>query len=383
MKNRLIYAASESCADLWYEAGFAAPDPFLWFETASGRGVCVSALEFGRAQKQCRPGTQVIDTGKLSETLGVKIPARSKLNRSSWLAQMVGIVSRAKGVRVWNVPADFPLEAARQLEAAGLRLKVLSPFSPGRSIKRPDEIEAIRRSERLAEAGLAAADALLADAVIAKDGTLKRGSDILTAEMLQGAINAEIARLGGSAQGTIAAPGPQGADPHQTGHGPIRAGEPIVIDIFPRDQKSGYFGDLTRTRVKGQAPEQVMRTYETVLTAQRQVLSKLKAGVRGCEMQLLTEEIFQQAGYETGADPATGVYHGFFHSLGHSVGMEIHEGPGLSRRKEPPLAAGNVVTVEPGLYYPEWGGIRIEDTVAITKDGIDNLAVAPKHLLIP
>ncbi len=378
--NRIIYAASELCADLWYESGFAAPDPFLWFQTEQETAVVVSPLELGRAQKQCRPGTTVIDAKLLRQHFNL---APDSADTPQTTSRNILTISHALGVKRWSVPETFPLALARKLEKAGLKLDIVAPFSPLREVKIASEIEAIRHSEQLAEAGMAAADALLQKSTIGKDDWLFVDGVQLTAEMLQGAINGEIARLGGVAAGTIAAPGPQGADPHQVGHGPIKAHQPIVIDIFPRDTVTGYHGDLTRTRVKGQAPEVVQKAYDTVLAIQTKVLETLRPGVLGRDMQKMVSDYFQSAGYETKADPATGVYQGFFHGLGHGLGMEIHEYPHLNARVEPPLVPGNVVTVEPGLYYPEWGGIRIEDSVAITANGIDNLATITKALVIP
>ncbi|MBO4618834.1 MAG: aminopeptidase P family protein [Victivallales bacterium] len=379
--SRLIYASSEQSADLWYVTGFNVPDPILWFQVGELSAIVVGSLELGRAQKQCKPGVTVIDAAKLREFFHLPEETEEE-KKCHWFVKQVSAVAQGTGENTWEVPERFPLVFGDLLREAGFTVKTQWNFCPERAVKSPEEIEKIRHSERLAEAGLAQADGMLRSATIGDDGFLHLGGHILTAEELRSAIDLEITRLGGLAQGTITAPGPQGADPHQHGEGPIKANEPIVMDIFPRDQATGYFGDLTRTRVKGKASEVVHKAYETVLTAQEKVLTSLKAGVQGKEMHNMVVENFKAAGYETGTDPQTGVYHGFFHSLGHSVGLEIHEGPGLSAGEDRAMVAGNVVTDEPGLYYPEWGGIRIEDTVAVTETGVDNLAVAPKFLEI-
>ncbi len=379
--SRLIYASSERSANLWYVTGFNVPDPILWFQSGELSAIVVGSLELGRAQKQCRPGVTVIDAAKLRDFFHLP-PETAEEAKRHWFVKQVHAIAQGTGETAWEVPEDFPLVFGDLLRESGLTITTNWNFCPERAVKSPEEIEKIRHSERLAEAGLAQADAMLRSATIEHDGFLHLGGHILTAEELRSAIDLEITRLGGLAQGTITAPGPQGADPHQHGSGPIKANEPIVMDIFPRDQQTGYFGDLTRTRVKGKASDVVRKAYETVLSAQEKVLAHLKAGVQGKEMHNLVVEAFKAAGYETGADPATGVYHGFFHSLGHAVGLEIHESPSLSPGEERLMVAGNVVTDEPGLYYPEWGGIRIEDTVAVTETGVDNLAVAPKFLEI-
>ena len=218
---------------------------------------------------------------------------------------------------------------------------------------------------------------VLRGAAVAPDGTLLWNGETLTAETLRSEIDIAIARRGGCAAGTIAAPGRQGADPHCVGFGPIRAGEPIVLDVFPRSRDTGYYGDLTRTLAKGAVPEEVRRAFATVQEAQQLAFGAIRAGVPGRDPHLAVARLFEERGYETStATPA----HGFFHGLGHSIGLDIHESPSLSPRNARPLEAGNVVTVEPGLYYPEWGGIRIEDDVLVTEDGCERLSSFPVFL---
>lgn len=379
---RLIYAASNRCAPLLYESGFNAEDPFLWFATDKINAMAVSSLELGRARKQCRPGVRVIDSGKLRQELGLP-PAAETAGAVPGTARRIAIVAEATEERHWQVPADFPLALARELEnECGLTLTPVSDFCPARRIKTMAEIEAIRRAQRLAEAGLAKADAILAASEIGNDGLLYCNGEILTAEHLRGEINAEIVRRGGNPSGTITAPGSQGADPHQAGTGPIAAHSPVVMDIFPRDEQSGYFGDLTRTRVKGHASDEIRKAYQTVLNAQEAALAMLKPGMECASVHNMVAGYFQKQGYQSGYDASSGAYYGFFHGLGHSVGLEIHEEPGLRPPDHTVLQCGHVVTVEPGLYYPAWGGIRIEDTVALTENGVDNLTTAGKFLEI-
>lgn len=370
---RLIFAASESCADLYYESGFSAPDPFLWYACSGHSAVVVSSLEFGRAQKQCRPGTKVICTEDLQLRFGLrKDPGSSAL-------EQICAVSRALGQRHWQVPDDFPLGLAQKLARRRIQLETKSPFSPQRAIKSATEIEAIAEAVRLAETGLARAETILRESHISKDNLLYWQNEVLSAEILRGEIDARIALAGGVAQGTICAPGAQGADPHQAGYGPIRAHQPIVLDIFPRSKKSGYHGDLTRTLVKGKASDCVWRAFDAVLEAQQNALYALKPGVSGKDIHQVVVDLFEAKGFETvtggGAMPR-----GFFHSTGHGLGLEIHEAPSLSLRNEDPLQAGHVVTVEPGLYYPEWGGVRLEDVAALSENGCRNLTSYPIFL---
>lgn len=367
---RLIYAASENCAELWYESGFSAPDPFLWFQISGQRAIVVSSLEFSRAQKECSAGTEVICTEDLKTRFGLRdAPAYSA-------SEHICAISRSLGVRHWQVPDNFPLGLAQKLTKRRIRLSTLTPFSRQRAIKTEKEIAAIQEGVQLAETGLQRAESILRQSRIGKENLLFWQDKILTAEILRGEIDAEIARAGGIAQGTICAPGRQGADPHQIGTGVIHAHEPIVLDIFPRSKRSGYHGDLTRTIVKGKASDCVWGAFEAVQQAQKNALQALKPGVSGKEIHQGVVNLFKKKGFETvtggGVTPR-----GFFHSTGHGLGLEVHEAPTLSLRNEAPLQAGNVVTIEPGLYYPEWGGIRLEDVAVLTNNGCRNLTTAP------
>lgn len=371
---RLIYAASENCADQLYLAGLAAPDPFLWFQAPACCAMVVSALEVSRAVKQGRSGVEVVPSGELHRRLGLRRPV------AGGAAAQIVAIARALGVKTWQVPADFPLGLAREVQRHRIRLIPTSPFCPERLCKNATEIAAIRAGVGLAAAGMERAFQVLRQSTIGADGLLHWQGTPLLAETLRGEINAEVARSGGSAAGTIAAAGTQGADPHQTGNGPIPAHVPIVLDIFPRHHDSGYYGDLTRTVVRGKASDTVWSAFACVRDAQAKALAALRPGVTGAAVHELVEQHFSAAGYVTelgGLAPR-----GFIHSTGHGLGLAVHEAPSLSRRQTTPLQPGQVVTVEPGLYYPEWGGVRIEDVAAICADGSENLTGLPVFLEI-
>ena len=376
---RLIWAGSENCADLLYMTGFLAEDPFLYLATEEMAFVIVSSMEVERARQQAHKSVQVLS---YDEAAGLW---HSKGKHPTSTASLVSAFTRKFGVKHWEVPFDFPLGMHDILTSRlGTRADILrskGAFCPQRDVKSSDEVEKVRDAQRLAETGLARALAILEAASVGKDGILLWQRKPLTAEILKAEINIAIARQGGLAKGTIAAPGTQAACPHNTGTGPIYANVPIVFDIFPRCEATGYFGDLTRTVVKGKVTREVKRAFQTVWDAQRKVLDSLRPGVTGAAIQKMVEEFFEKRGYKT--DLTADVPFGFIHSVGHGVGLEIHESPTISRRGLMPLMAGNVVTDEPGLYYPAWGGVRIEDTVAITNDGCDNLSSVSVQLEIP
>jgi len=375
IKGRLLYAASESCADMLYETGFSAPDPFLWYAVHDESTAVVNVLEIGRAVKQCRPGIQVMSFQEAARRWG--LPGAGRPTLTSYILAM----ARHVGVTTWEVPMDFPYGIAAELLKLGLKLHPTPNFSPGRACKTAAEIRHLKTGVQLAEKGLARALDILRQATIGPDDVLLWQGEHLSSETLRGAIDAEIARCGGTASHTIAAHGRQAADPHHEGSGTIRAHTPIVLDIFPRDHASGYFGDLTRTVVKGRAPEIVARAYQAVHQAQQTALNMLRPGVTGEAVHRAVMEQLTADGFLTdlNAEPPQG----FFHSTGHGLGLEVHELPRLSTASSDPLLVGNVVTVEPGLYYPDWGGVRLENVAAITPEGAEDLTDAPFGLEIP
>ncbi len=373
---KLIYAASETCADLLYASNFPAPDPFLWFTIGTETFLIVSALEIGRARKQARRGLTVLSLPEARARW--QVPDKTK---DGMATALIAAVTRTEDVNEWQVPNDFPLSLARKLEEHSLRLTPQDELFPERRRKQPDEIEKIRQGVELAEAGLAVALDILRDARTDADGHLTWQGTILTAERLRGAIGAAIAGLGGTAAHTITAPGPQGADPHQPGTGPIRAGEPIVIDIFPRVDATGYHGDLTRTVVKGKAQPIVTRAFTAVHEAQRAAIRQVKAGVKASVVHAAAAAVLAKHGFRTNANAA--VPYGFFHGTGHGLGLQVHEAPRVNEKSDDILESGNIVTIEPGLYYPEWGGIRLEDVVAVRQEDAENLTRADIFLEIP
>ncbi len=358
---RLLIADSEKSADMLYATGLFVPDPFVWCEVNGQRMVIVSPLEYGRAVKQVRPGTRVYGQDEANRLFGIE---GRKLS-----AQAVGI-SRHFQVQEWEVPRDFPLGLAEELRAQGIDCRCSEQaFFPERECKLPDEIEKIREGVRLAEHGMERAFAILREATI-EAGELIWQGETLTAERLRGEIDASITRLGGLPAHTIVAPGPEGADPHNAGSGPILTDSPVIIDIFPRVGATGYFGDLTRTVMKGKAPELVRRAFKAVMEARDHAKTLIRPGVNGQEVHQAVTERLVDHGFETDGQAKTP--YGFFHGTGHGLGLEIHEAPRIST-VDSILTSGHVVTVEPGLYYAQWGGVRLEDVVVVTESGCETL----------
>jgi Xaa-Pro aminopeptidase len=179
----------------------------------------------------------------------------------------------------------------------------------------------------------------------------------------------------------IIACGKGSSDPHWQGEGELLADEPIVIDMVPRSKKERYYSDMTRTVVRGTPSDELKDMYSAVLDSQVAAINKIKAGVSGSEIHNVVCDVLEERGYETARGKNGEVTEGFIHSTGHGVGLDIHEGPNLSESGRE-LKAGCVVTVEPGLYYKNIGGVRIEDVVVVTQGGCKNLTMFEKNLVL-
>ena len=370
----LLYASSEADADVLYATGFFCPDPFVFIRTATGRRIyAMSDLEIDRARATSN-AHRVLPLSRYSER------ARTRLGKTPAPGDVIAEVLRELGIRSVVVPSGFSAGVAEGLRRRGVTVRVASgPLFPERLRKRPEEVASIRRAMSATEAGMQAAVDLLRRARI-RGGWVVLGGRRLTAEDVRRAANLEIFARGCVPAHTIVAPGRHGCDPHDVGSGPIRAGEPIIIDIFPRSEATGYFADITRTFVKGRAGERVRAMYDAVLAGQRGALRSIRHGARVSDIHGAILSLFEARGFKTGK--IDGRMQGFFHGTGHGLGLEIHEPPRIAMT-DAVLEADMVVTVEPGLYYVPIGGVRIEDTVLVTKTGIRNLTRFPKFLEIP
>ena len=208
-----------------------------------------------------------------------------------------------------------------------------------------------------------------------KNGVLAWSNRTLTAERLRAEIESAILHAGGLPANTIVAGGEQACDPHERGHGPLRANSLIILDIFPRDRLSGYYGDITRTVLRGRATDAQRQLWELVKRGQSWALGQIKAGARGAKIENGVKELFKKEGFPT--EEYEGRWRGMFHGLGHGLGLEIHEHLRISQST---FKAGQVFTVEPGIYWPGLGGARHEDVVAVTRDGYQMLSRFPKVL---
>lgn len=375
MKNysfgRLLSASSAESADLLYASGFQAPDEFVYAEIGNEKLVVVSILELERAKREARRDVRIVDRMDLLRD----VPPQDR----NVLLQL----SRRCGVSRWLVPERFPLACADLLRENGIEVEaVRGAFFPERAIKSAAEIEAIRDAMRVTQEAEEQVREFLKESNVNSRGELEWRGRILTCDFIRSEVEAEFKRKGFSASGTIVACGADSAIPHCIGSGPVRVGEPVVADIFPRSDRTGFWGDMTRTFVKGKASKRLREMFDSVKKASELALEHLKPGVPGALIHQLAAKSMEEDGFQTGHD-AQGRPCGFIHGLGHGVGLEIHEEPRLSPANPNPLAAGAVVSVEPGLYYPEAGGVRLEDLVVLTPGGCENFCTMPKELEVP
>ncbi len=371
-ENLLLIADSEKDADMLYATGLFVPDPFIYLRIRGRHYVVMSDLEFDRAQKHA-PHCRVLSLSAYAEKI------KGKGIKRAPLVEVVREILREKKIRSVTVPPSFPYGLALRLEKLNVRVKVSpGPIFPQREFKTPDEIRKVKAAVAMTEVGMSEAIQALRRSRIDKSGRLVYRNSKLTSQKLQAIIGSAIFVAGGIASNTIVACGNHGTDPHERGHGPLKAHQPIIIDIFPRAEKTGYYGDITRTVVRGHASDAVRAMYESVLKAQEVCMSKIRAGRLLAIAHQAVVDHFVNDGFETGR--RNDHMEGFFHSTGHGIGLEIHEAPSIGQGAKSKFRPGQVVTVEPGLYYPGIGGVRLEDDVLVTKGRPRNLTQFEKVL---
>lgn len=372
-RNILLYADSESDANVLYATGFFCPDPFIFIRTARGRRIYVmSDLEIDRARTQSN-AHRVLSLSEYSDL------ARDRFGRSPQPPDVITVVLRQLKIRGVTVPGNFPVGVADRLRERGVKVRVARDmFFTERLYKSEAEVKSIRRTMKAAETGLEAGLEVLRKSSI-RNGWVYYRKKRLTAEYLREVVNGTIFDLGCVPSHTIVAPGKHGCDPHNEGSGPIPAHRPLIFDVFPRSEKTGYYADITRTVVKGKAPDDVRAMFRAVKAGHALGLKMIRHGVKASRIHQAILDLFEVRGFETGS--VNGRMQGFFHGTGHGLGLDIHEPPRIALNNRV-LEKGMVVTVEPGLYYWPVGGMRYEDTVLVTAGGHRNLTRFPKHLEI-
>ncbi|MEA2302350.1 MAG: Xaa-Pro aminopeptidase [Solirubrobacteraceae bacterium] len=380
--NVLIHGDTVTSAALRHEVPLAIIDPFLYLEAGGRRAVVTHPLESDRIARVA-PDLELL----LADDLGAdELIAEGR----SWAEVDLELGVRAAaalGIREASVPPEFPVALADRLRRAGVGVTPdEAVFARRRRRKTATEMAGIRRAAAAAVAAMGAAAALLREAEIVGDGLVYDGEP-LSAETVRTRIREVCARAGAPAPPDIMI-NAVGTDPpvgHDPGSGPLPPHVPIEIDLWPRDEESSCWADMTRTFVRGEITDPIARLHALVLEAHESACAAVRPGVTGVELYGLACDVFEAAGHPTQRTKAPGetLRAGFYFSLGHGVGLQVHEDPSLGRTGTDMLIAGDVIAVEPGTIRPGVGGTRVEDLLVVTEDGSERLTGEFAHGLVP
>jgi Xaa-Pro aminopeptidase len=376
MTDILIYGDTVRAPELRHEVPITVPDPFLYAERDGARHVYVGSLEVARIRELDGLDVHPYEDAGWDDLIASGLP------REDLYKPLVATACQELGITSAVVPRFFPVELADHLRSEGVELTPdRELFSGRRRVKSAIELEGIRRAQRACEAAMDAVRVVLRAATQNGAGLQVDGRP-LTSELLKRRIGEVFTDHDMAADEFIAAHGPQSAIGHDMGSGQITAGEPIVVDLWPRDRETACFADMTRTFVVGEPPAELVEYQRLCLKALEDAVAAIKPGVPGRDVFVGTCELFQEHGYATPMtkQPGKMLEEGFIHGLGHGVGLEVHEEPGMGIASRDPLVAGDVITVEPGLYRPGFGGCRLEDLILVTENGAENLTDYPYDL---
>jgi Xaa-Pro aminopeptidase len=372
----LIYADTIRSPEMRHEVPIGIPDPFLYMERDGARHVVVISFEIDRVRSVAGgPMPHAYEEFGYDDLIAQGLP------RDEVHLEVAVNACRELGVTEAAVPWTFPARFADRLREEGVTIQPERElFEDRRRVKTDAQLAGIRRAQRAAEAGMDAARALLRRAEANGGGLVVDGTP-LTSERVKAAIMEAFTAHGVAADEFIVAHGPQSAVGHDMGSGPIAKGEPIVIDLWPRDIETACYADMTRTYVVGEPAGEIARYHALCKEALDRSLDAIRPGRAGADVFRLACELFQAAGEPTllSKKPGEILEDGFYHGLGHGVGLEVHEAPSLGRAPGS-MVAGDVVTLEPGLYRHGYGGVRLEDLVLVTEDGAENLTRYPYDL---
>ncbi|KQC07483.1 MAG: peptidase M24 [Methanolinea sp. SDB] len=362
--DSFVMFGSSDIADMRYITGFTTTDQIAYIRKRGERGVIiVSQMELSRALLESTCSVMTRAEAGLLDIL--------KTEKDRWKA-LAAMIAGLSGSAVL-VPAWFPIILARELERYGSVIVDRGTIEGMKAKKTHREIEYIKKVQAVTESAMDRAITLIRNSK-ARDGVLYQDNSPLTSENVRAAIHFTLLESGCIPSDTIVSCGNESGMPHARGSGPLREDEPIVIDIFPRDEHTGYYSDMSRTVCKGEPSREIIEMYSAVLEAQDLASHTIRAGVTGADVYQAVVDLFSEKGYPTGNT-------GFVHNLGHGVGLDVHElpsvGPGGGE-----LSVGNIITNEPGLYFPDLGGIRLEDIGAVTRTGFDCFTHFPKELIL-
>ena len=367
--NLLIDSPAKN-SNILYSTNYYCIDPIVVIETKNDKIVSIPSTEFENFKKK----------GNYSKIYNLS----QELKNTTFKSYILFLFLKDNNINVKDiivyVPEDFPVREADFLIKMGVKLEIKEgSFFQNRVSKNIQEINYIKENSKKNCLVMKEVYEILANSSINNNNVLVYDNQILTSEYLQNYILKRLLDLEMTSDNVIVAIGDQGVFPHEYGSGTIFANTSIIVDIFPRSRRNYYYSDMTRTFCKGKASDQLKKIYNTVYDAQRIAMEKIHAREDGQKIHQFVQTYFENKGFSTGIKD--GILQGFFHGTGHGLGLDCHEYPYISN-KSSILPENSIVSVEPGLYYLGIGGVRIEDIVLVTENGIENLIDFPKKLEI-
>ncbi len=378
----LLVAESKANGDMYAACRFLTADPVLYLETGDRRILVATGFDVELA-KRTSAASEVWAVEELVAAERAQGLGEAELD----LARALNAVRRA-GVTAVRVPRWFPLAEADHLRANGVEvtLDAADTVATRRRTKGAAEIELLQAVQREVERGMELVRDTLRRCDVGGDRTLQLDGSTLTSERLAAIVQQAWLSRGLEPVPPIMAGGAQGADPHEHGHGPLRAGESIVFDLFPRHATTRVYGDMTRTFCVGEPPAEVREAHDACRAAIEAALAAVRPGMTGRDLNGIVSDLFRERGFPSQMHPAETLDAprpwSYIHGLGHGVGFEVHEPPSAGTQGFSPLAVGDSLTIEPGLYRPGVGGCRIEDHVILTADGCRNLNTMDYGLVV-
>ncbi len=381
MRALLLFGDTIRSPALRHEIPLSIIDALLFAEMDGRRHVLTSVLERDRIAAAL-PDAEVLDY----VTYGFREQLERGLSFAEAGWETAARVVAELGIEEALVPGDLPLALGDRLRAAGVTLHVDdTAVELRRRAKSAAELDGILAAQRAAEAGMGAAAAVLARAVPGAEGRLELDGRPLLAEDVRATLREACARAGAPCPPDVIVASVWQGTGHEPGSGPLPAGLPIQVDLWPQHEETGCWADMARTFLVGEPEPEVAaaiaeqeRHTRAVLEA---ALASIRPGVTGRALHAAACEAYEAAGYATQrTSPRGDEAEGFQWSLGHGVGLDPHEAPSVGLAGHQALIAGDVLAIEPGLWDGRFGGITLEDLVLVTADGCEKLTRFPYDL---